>query len=160
MKSTFMEKKETVKREWYVIDADGVTLGKLGTTVANLLRGKGKVTYTPATLTSDITLVATCVATTTTTPAPTIYSFTSYGSETDENEYATGTVKVVDESGEYTEIEIVENSVKDNDDFAPGKHFFVKTTIEDGQRRQLYVKGDGDTFTTIQVWVEVTPAQQ
>ncbi len=47
MKSTFMEKKETVKREWYVIDADGVTLGKLGTTVANLLRGKGKVTYTP-----------------------------------------------------------------------------------------------------------------
>lgn len=47
MKSTFMEKKETVKRDWYVIDADGVTLGKLGTTVANLLRGKGKVTYTP-----------------------------------------------------------------------------------------------------------------
>ncbi|MCR4581712.1 MAG: 50S ribosomal protein L13 [Bacilli bacterium] len=47
MKSTFMEKKETVKRNWYVIDAEGVTLGKLGTTVANLLRGKGKVTYTP-----------------------------------------------------------------------------------------------------------------
>ena len=47
MKSTFMEKKETVKRNWYVIDAEGVTLGKLAVEVANLLRGKGKVTYTP-----------------------------------------------------------------------------------------------------------------
>ena len=47
MKSTFMEKKETVKRNWYVIDAEGVTLGRLATTVADLLRGKGKVTYTP-----------------------------------------------------------------------------------------------------------------
>ena len=47
MKSTFMEKKETVKRNWYVIDAEGVTLGKLAVEVANLLRGKGKVTFTP-----------------------------------------------------------------------------------------------------------------
>ena len=47
MKTTFMEKKETVKRNWYVIDAEGVTLGRLATTVANLLRGKGKVTFTP-----------------------------------------------------------------------------------------------------------------
>ena len=47
MKNTFMEKKETVKRNWYVIDAEGVTLGKLAVEVANLLRGKGKVTYTP-----------------------------------------------------------------------------------------------------------------
>ena len=47
MKNTFMEKKETVKRNWYVIDAEGVILGKLAVTAANLLRGKGKVTYTP-----------------------------------------------------------------------------------------------------------------
>ncbi len=47
MKSTFMEKKETVKRNWYVIDAEGVTLGKLAVEVSNLLRGKGKVTFTP-----------------------------------------------------------------------------------------------------------------
>ena len=47
MKSTFMEKKETVKRNWYVIDATDVTLGRLCTKVANLLTGKGKVTYTP-----------------------------------------------------------------------------------------------------------------
>ena len=42
-----MEKKETVKRNWYVIDAEDVILGKLAVTAANLLRGKGKVTYTP-----------------------------------------------------------------------------------------------------------------
>ena len=47
MKNTFMEKKETVKRNWYVIDAEDVILGKLAVTAANLLRGKGKVTYTP-----------------------------------------------------------------------------------------------------------------
>ena len=47
MKNTFMEKKETVKRNWYVIDAEDVILGKLAVTAATLLRGKGKVTYTP-----------------------------------------------------------------------------------------------------------------
>lgn len=127
----------------------------------------GDVTYTPETLTSDVTLVATCLTTTTTTtPAPTTtttkapqYNFISYDAETDGNEYATGTVKVVGESEGYTEIEIVDNSVKDNYDFAAGNHFFVKTTVEDGQRRQLYVKGDGDTLAAIEVWVEITPVQ-
>lgn len=47
MKTTFMEKKETVKRNWYLIDATDKTLGRLSTEIANLLRGKGKVTYTP-----------------------------------------------------------------------------------------------------------------
>lgn len=44
---TFMEKKETVKRNWYVVDAEGATLGRLSTKVANILTGKDKVTYTP-----------------------------------------------------------------------------------------------------------------
>ena len=57
MKSTFMEKKETVKRNWYVIDAEGVTLGKLAVEVANLLRGKGKVTYTPHIYCGDYVIV-------------------------------------------------------------------------------------------------------
>ena len=57
MKNTFMEKKETVKRNWYVIDAEGVTLGKLAVTVANLLRGKGKVTYTPHVDCGDFVIV-------------------------------------------------------------------------------------------------------
>ena len=45
--NTFMEKKETVERKWYVIDAEGVSLGRLATKVATILRGKHKPTYTP-----------------------------------------------------------------------------------------------------------------
>ena len=47
MKDTFMQTKETVARNWYVIDADGLTLGRLAAKVAHVLRGKHKVTYTP-----------------------------------------------------------------------------------------------------------------
>ncbi len=44
---TFMQKKEAVERKWYVIDAEGQTLGRLATKAATILRGKHKVTYTP-----------------------------------------------------------------------------------------------------------------
>jgi len=44
---TFMQKKETVERKWYVIDAEGKTLGRVATKAAHVLRGKHKVTYTP-----------------------------------------------------------------------------------------------------------------
>ena len=44
---TFMQKKETVERNWYVIDAEGVTLGRLATKAATVLKGKHKATYTP-----------------------------------------------------------------------------------------------------------------
>lgn len=44
---TFMEKKETVNRNWYVIDAKNLPLGRVATKAANLLRGKHKVTFTP-----------------------------------------------------------------------------------------------------------------
>ncbi|MBR5662075.1 MAG: 50S ribosomal protein L13 [Bacilli bacterium] len=44
---TFMQKKETVERKWYVVDAEGKTLGRLATQVATVLRGKNKPTYTP-----------------------------------------------------------------------------------------------------------------
>ena len=47
MKNSFMQKKETVERNWYVIDASGVSLGRLATRVADVLRGKHKPTYTP-----------------------------------------------------------------------------------------------------------------
>ena len=47
MKNSYMQKKETVERNWYVIDADGVSLGRLATRVADVLRGKHKPTYTP-----------------------------------------------------------------------------------------------------------------
>ena len=45
--NTFMQKKETVERNWYVIDASGVNLGRLASKVATVLRGKHKTTYTP-----------------------------------------------------------------------------------------------------------------
>lgn len=47
MKNTYMQKKEDIVRNWYVIDADGLTLGRLAAKVAHILRGKHKATYTP-----------------------------------------------------------------------------------------------------------------
>ena len=44
---TFMLRKEDVKPSWYLIDAEGQTLGKVATKAAHILRGKHKVTYTP-----------------------------------------------------------------------------------------------------------------
>ena len=44
---TFMLRKEDVNAKWYLIDAEGQTLGKVATKAAHILRGKHKVTYTP-----------------------------------------------------------------------------------------------------------------
>jgi len=44
---TFMQRKEDVKREWFVVDATGKTLGRLATEIAKILMGKHKPTYTP-----------------------------------------------------------------------------------------------------------------
>ena len=46
MKS-FVAKPADIERKWYVIDADGQTLGRLATQVAMILRGKHKPTFTP-----------------------------------------------------------------------------------------------------------------
>ncbi|MBQ6906388.1 MAG: 50S ribosomal protein L13 [Clostridia bacterium] len=45
--STFMAKKETLERKWYIIDASGKTLGKVATTAATILNGKHRPEYTP-----------------------------------------------------------------------------------------------------------------
>lgn len=45
--STYMANKATIERKWYVVDAAGKPLGKTAVIVADLLRGKGKPTYTP-----------------------------------------------------------------------------------------------------------------
>jgi large subunit ribosomal protein L13 len=45
--NTFMQKKETVQRKWYVIDAKDQNLGRVATKAATILRGKNKVTFTP-----------------------------------------------------------------------------------------------------------------
>ena len=46
MKS-FMASPATIKRDWYVVDAEGQTLGRLASQIAAVLRGKNKPTYTP-----------------------------------------------------------------------------------------------------------------
>lgn len=45
--NTYMANNQTMTHSWYVVDAKGLTLGRLATQVASLLKGKGKPTYTP-----------------------------------------------------------------------------------------------------------------
>ena len=45
--TSYVQKKETVERKWYVIDAEGKPLGRVASKAAHILRGKHKVTYTP-----------------------------------------------------------------------------------------------------------------
>ncbi|MGK2959751.1 MAG: 50S ribosomal protein L13 [Candidatus Malihini olakiniferum] len=54
---TFTAKPETVKRDWYVVDARGKTLGRLATELARRLRGKHKAEYTPHVDTGDYIIV-------------------------------------------------------------------------------------------------------
>ena len=55
--SSYIAKPETVERKWYVIDADGVVLGRLASQVALMLRGKIKPPYTPHVDTADYIFV-------------------------------------------------------------------------------------------------------
>ena len=54
---TFMANAETVERKWYVVDADGMPLGRLASQVAAILRGKNKPTFTPHCDTGDHVIV-------------------------------------------------------------------------------------------------------
>ena len=54
---TFSAKPAEVKRDWYLIDADGKTLGRLSTEIARRLRGKHKAEYTPLVDTGDYIIV-------------------------------------------------------------------------------------------------------
>jgi large subunit ribosomal protein L13 len=53
MTKTYLEKPAEVQRKWYLIDAEGKTLGRLAARVASVLRGKHKVTFTPHVDTGD-----------------------------------------------------------------------------------------------------------
>lgn len=57
MRQTTMLKPADVKKEWYVIDAEGQTLGRLATKVATVLRGKHKPTFTPHVDCGDFVIV-------------------------------------------------------------------------------------------------------
>jgi len=54
---TFNSKPADIKRKWYVVDAEGKTLGRLASGIATVLRGKHKVTYTPHLDTGDFVVV-------------------------------------------------------------------------------------------------------
>lgn len=54
---TISAKPETVKRDWYIIDATGKTLGRMATEIASRLRGKHKPEYTPHVDTGDYIVV-------------------------------------------------------------------------------------------------------
>ena len=54
---TFLAKKETVQPKWYLIDAQGQVLGRLAVKAANLIRGRGKASYTPSVDTGDYVVV-------------------------------------------------------------------------------------------------------
>ena len=56
MKS-FIAKPHEVERKWYIIDADGKTLGRMSTEVASILRGKRKPIYTPHVDTGDYVII-------------------------------------------------------------------------------------------------------
>ena len=54
---TYNAKPGEVAREWYLVDAEGQTLGRLATRIADTLRGKGKPQYTPHVDTGDFVIV-------------------------------------------------------------------------------------------------------
>jgi len=56
MKTTTVKPGE-VQRDWYLVDAEGQTLGRLATRIADMLRGKGKPSYTPHVDTGDFVVV-------------------------------------------------------------------------------------------------------
>ena len=54
---TFLPKKDAIDKKWWLVDAEGVVLGRLATEVANILRGKNKPSYTPFFDTGDFIII-------------------------------------------------------------------------------------------------------
>ena len=57
MRTTFIAKPAEVERKWYVVDAEGHTLGRLSTEIATILRGKHKPIFTPHVDTGDYVII-------------------------------------------------------------------------------------------------------
>lgn len=54
---TYMASPSTIERKWYVVDAEGQTLGRLAAQTAAVLRGKNKPTFTPHMDTGDYVII-------------------------------------------------------------------------------------------------------
>ncbi|MDR1209253.1 MAG: 50S ribosomal protein L13 [Clostridiales bacterium] len=57
MRTTFIAKPAEIERKWYVVDAEGQTLGRFATEIAKILRGKNKPIFTPHVDTGDFVIV-------------------------------------------------------------------------------------------------------
>ncbi|MFA6217240.1 MAG: 50S ribosomal protein L13 [Candidatus Omnitrophota bacterium] len=57
MKTTYLPKKEDIKRKWYLVDAQDKTLGRMASRIAGILRGKHKPIFTPHIDTGDGVIV-------------------------------------------------------------------------------------------------------
>ncbi|MGM0855248.1 MAG: 50S ribosomal protein L13 [Bacillota bacterium] len=57
MRTTYMAKANEIDRKWFVVDAEGKTLGRLASEVASILRGKHKPTFTPHVDTGDHVII-------------------------------------------------------------------------------------------------------
>nr|YP_010336178.1 ribosomal protein L13 [Chroodactylon ornatum]UNJ14584.1 ribosomal protein L13 [Chroodactylon ornatum] len=57
MNKTYLLNKNTIDQKWYLIDAKGKNLGRLATQVANMLRGKNKINYTPSIDNGDFIII-------------------------------------------------------------------------------------------------------
>ena len=55
--NSYMASAETIERKWYVVDAEGCTLGRLSSEIAKVLRGKNKPIFTPHVDTGDYVIV-------------------------------------------------------------------------------------------------------
>jgi len=60
MKTSVPKLADTLDRKWFVVDAEGKTLGRLATQIAEILRGKNKPTFTPHMDTGDHVIVLNC----------------------------------------------------------------------------------------------------
>ena len=58
--NTYMANAQSVERKWFVVDADGMVLGRLASQVASILRGKHKPTYTPHVDCGDFVIILNC----------------------------------------------------------------------------------------------------
>jgi len=57
MRTTFMANEANIERKWFVVDAEGETLGRLASEIASILRGKHKPTFTPHVDTGDHVII-------------------------------------------------------------------------------------------------------
>lgn len=57
MSTTYMANPQNIERKWYVVDAEGKTLGRLASQIAAILRGKHKPTFTPHVDTGDFVVI-------------------------------------------------------------------------------------------------------